>query len=223
MYFNANVVDMVNGKNRQRGYWPGILLLAAVWWLPVTTWASSSGDIAGYAGFPLATQDALPSHTLNPLQLALNDGQAMPQGASGQMPADDWQEPWFTGNKAHKYMGLGSLLLAGLTVLTAPDDDDEGVVAGAPAAESSDDSLHQGLANGALALGLGAVASGLIYHLDDISWDNGITDPDNLHMLLGLLGVAGYAAAVANGGEGGHSTAGIVGGLSMIGAIKLEW
>ncbi len=158
-----------------------------------------------------------PDPARTPLQLALNGAAGEASGAVTGGADADWQEPWFTANKTHKYLGLGSLLLAGLTVLTAPDDEDEGAGGG------SDDSLHQGLANGALALGVGAVATGLAFHFDDIKFANGLGDPDNLHALLGIVGTTGYALAVANGGEGGHAAAGIVGALSMATAIKIEW
>jgi len=159
------------------------------------------------------------SHTApsTSLMLATNDLQMEPAAAPqvGETGVAQWHEPWLTGNKAHEYMGLGSLILAGLTVATAPNSE--------AANGTKNDSTHRALANGALALGLGAVTTGFIYHYDDIHWDNGITDPDNLHMILGLLGTAGYAIAIANGGKGGHSTAGIIGAASMVGAIKLEW
>ncbi len=222
MNFNDNVVVMMRQKFNLLRHLLYALLVSLLL-SPASVWAQSLQGTSG--GFVAAGM--LPARHVNALQLALNDEpemSSMMNAGRAQQGTDSWQEPWLTGNKAHKYMGLGSLLLAGLTVLTSPDDDNEGVVTPATASsESTDDSLHQGLANGALALGVGAVVSGLIYHLDDIRWENGITDPDNLHMLLGLLGVTGYAVAVANGGEGGHAAAGIVGGLSMIGAIKLEW
>ena len=151
-----------------------------------------------------------------PLQLALQGETPAGQGDADEGAGkDDWHEPWLSADKAHKYLGIGSLLLAGLTVLTAPDDEE--------GSGNTNDSLHQGLANGALALGAGAVATGLAFHFDDIKLANGLGDPDNLHALLGIIGTTGYAVAVANGGEGGHAAAGIVGALSMAAAIKIEW
>ena len=165
---------------------------------------------------PQTWASGLSAMSQTPLQLALQGETPMAQDVDGKgARKDDWHEPWLTADKAHKYLGIGSLLLAGLTVLTAPDDE-EGT-------GDSDDSLHQGLANGALALGVGAVATGLAFHFDDIKLANGLGDPDNLHALLGIIGTTGYAVAVANGGEGGHAAAGIVGALSMAAAIKVEW
>jgi len=192
--------------------------------LALSTWscaAMAAHDQAGDADLRLTLAEVASSqgNATAPLWLAAN-GSGMSSAGGGQAgtATDQWQEPWFTANKAHEYMGLGSLILAGLTVVTAPGDGDEGGAGG-----GTNDSTHQALANGALALGVGAVTTGLIYHWDDIHMDNGITDPDNLHALLGLVGTAGYAIAIANGGKGGHSAAGIVGAVSMIGAIKLEW
>lgn len=198
--------------------------------LALTAWsgtALAAHDENGLADLqmtlPAATAEA-PNQSA-PLWLAANGSEmtAAAGGAAGKSNGN-WSEPMFTGNKLHKYLGIGSLLLAGMTALTAPDS--EGSSSGqAPSGKD----LHQALAYGATALGVGAVATGFAYHFDDIHMENGFTDPDNLHMMLGLLGTAGYAAAVADRpksptwSSGSHSTYGIVGAVSMAVAIKLEW
>jgi len=211
-------------KNPFRSYRPlaPVFLALATWSGTATAAHIETGVTDLRLGLPTAASSQQARTT--PLWLAAN-GSGMSDAGSDQGAAkSQWREHWFTANKAHEYMGLGSLILAGLTVVTAPDG--EGSANGqAPSGKD----LHQALAYGATALGVGAVTTGFIYHLDDIHWDNGITDPDNLHMLLGLLGTAGYLAAVADRpkspdySSGSHATYGIIGAVSMIGAIKLEW
>ena len=113
----------------------------------------------------------------------------------------------FTLNKVHKYLGIGSLLLASATVL----------------AEKEAGGLHENLADGAAVLGVAAVATGLTFHYDDLKLSNGLRDPDNLHALLGVLGTLGYFLAIEGAGDGTHATAGILGAVSMLYAIKLTW
>ncbi len=112
-----------------------------------------------------------------------------------------------TLNNTHKYLGIGSLVLATATVFVEKDYG----------------GLHESLAEGAAALGVAAVATGLTFHYEDLKFSNGLRDPDNLHALLGILGTLGYLIAVDEGGDGTHATAGILGAASMFYAIKLTW
>lgn len=127
---------------------------------------------------------------------------------------------FFSANKLHQYLGIGSITLATLALL-APKDDDGG---------------HGAFGAGAAALGAGAVVTGLLVHGDDVGFSKGITDPDNLHALFGTLGAAGFIAAAAEGGEkdeddedgGGdgsstHATLGIAGYASMLIGIRIAW
>jgi len=124
----------------------------------------------------------------------------------------------FTANKIHKYLGIGSMVLATATVFVDKGDDDENEGGG-----ESGGGLHQTLGTGAAALGVAAVATGLTFHYDDLKFSNGLRDPDNLHALLGTLGTLGYLYAVQTAGDGGHAGAGILGAASMFYAIKLTW
>jgi hypothetical protein len=125
--------------------------------------------------------------------------------------ADDW----FTPNKTHEYLGLGSLALAGLAII-APKPDDEG-------GNRSSGGIHHDLAVGATVLGAGAVATGFLFHYKDLDLSKGFKDPDNLHMLLGILAESAFVAAVAMAPEGGHAGAGALGAVAMAMAIKIEW
>lgn len=128
------------------------------------------------------------------------------------------EHDWFTPNKVHKYLGLGSLGLVGLALL-APKPDNEGNNNG----ESSEGGIHHDLAVGATVLGAAAVATGFAYHYDDIDLSKGFKDPDNLHMLLGTLAEIAFIAAVSKAPAGGHAGEGILGAAAMAAAIKIEW
>lgn len=129
-----------------------------------------------------------------------------------------FRTPVFTRNKLHQYLGISSLLLGGLAAITAPDEEEDNFSGG-----EDNEGVHHNVAVSATALGIAAVATGFLFHHEDIGLENGLTDPDNLHMGLGLLGVAGYAGAVASAPEDGHGAAGLFGGLSMLLAIKMTW
>src|SRR5450759_4589101 len=54
--------------------------------------------------------------------LAANEGDVVQGQASVTpiTPAAEFQPPWMSGRKAHQYLGLGTVVFAGLTALTAP-------------------------------------------------------------------------------------------------------
>jgi len=140
------------------------------------------------------------------------------------IPETDFHESKFTGNKIHMHLGLASIIAAGLTGLTAPDGGDGAV---RTTGQSSKNSAHYYLANAAAALGGAAVVSGLILHLDDVEMD--AMDPDTLHMVLTILGTAGYVYAISKapkvvgGSSNGHAVAGIAGAALMATGIYFEW
>jgi len=162
---------------------------------PAGPWAAGSvrrvgnGEARLWAQAP-ATAGTAPASTVR----------GAPASASTTEPA-----PWYGANNLHKTLGLGSILLAGLTLLS-------------PKAENGP---HETFARGAAALGVSAVATGLYAHWDDIDahWSN----PDTKHAVLGTIGALGILAAVAKGGKGDHAAYGGIGAVSMAVAIKLEW
>jgi hypothetical protein len=149
------------------------------------------------------------------LQLAEADTSGSMSGsgsATNEMSGDEYdvsnyKDRWFTANKAHKWLGIGSLALATAAAL----------------APKSEDGAHHELAQASVAVGALAVATGLTFHYEDLSAKNFFSNPDNLHAMLTSLGVLGYAIAVDRGGEGGHAGAGIAGAVFMIAGIKMTW
>jgi len=127
------------------------------------------------------------------------------------------EAPWFTANKVHEYLGLGSLLLAGVAIV-APKEGGEGDASG-----DSNGGAHHNLATGAAILGAGAVLTGAIFHFDDLEFGRGLKDPDNLHALLATIGALGFAMAVSQAPDDSHAAYGIVGAVSMAAAIKITW
>lgn len=119
----------------------------------------------------------------------------------------DFEEPTFSGEKFHQYLGLTTLGLVALTAI----------------APKEEDGLHEIAAQSA-ALAAGAtVGTGLVFHWNDFHLEDGITEPDNLHMILGSVGALLMAAAVSQAPEGGHAGLGILGGSAMAVAVKITW
>lgn len=127
--------------------------------------------------------------------------------ASNDADVGEFHEPLFTPNKMHKYLGLGSITLATLALLSPKEEDGP----------------HSAFATGAAVLGGAAVASGLIVHGDDVGLSYGISDPDNQHAVLGTIGALGFAAAVAQGGEKYHAVYGVAGYVAMAIGIRINW
>ena len=124
---------------------------------------------------------------------------------------------WLTANKVHKYLGIGSIAAAGLTVLAS------GEANGGEGGGKVDGGIHEELANLAAGLGGAAILTGLLFHWDDITLANGFSDPDNLHMLLTTLGTLGYVKAIDVAPGDGHSGYGMFGAASMVLGIKMVW
>lgn len=119
--------------------------------------------------------------------------------------AEPVDAPWYGRNNMHKYLGLGSLAAAALTIV-------------APKKEGG---AHERLGQAAAVLGGAAVGTGVYAHARDV--DFAWSDPDTKHALFGTLGTLGFLLAAARGGEGGHAAAGALGAVSMAVAIKYTW
>jgi len=130
---------------------------------------------ADNSSFLLAENDATESKAKNTIVAAT--------------PAAEFEPKLITGKKVHEYLGLGTLILAGLTTLTAPGDT-------CATCARPVNGTHAELAKSTAVMALATVASGLIVHWDDFNLEDGWEDPDNQHVVLGVTGAALLAYAV---------------------------
>jgi hypothetical protein len=147
--------------------------------------------------------------------LAINDTSKNKPSAtvSTLTQPEKFEPPLFSGSNAHKYLGLGTL---GLVVATAIAPKPSGTQA------EIDSSVHAKLGEATAVLAAATVTTGLIYHWDDFHFEDGFSDPDNLHALLGTVGALAMMYAVSQA-PAPHAGAGIGGGVAMGFAIKLTW
>lgn len=142
-------------------------------------------------------------------------------------PAAEFDPPFFTGARAHQYLGIGTVALAGLAAVTAPGEGCEHNCSNVPQKPRDVNGTHAQLAKASVAMAYATIVTGLISHWDDFSLEDGWTDPDNLHVLLGLAGAGLMAYAVEKSATSATpvSHAGIaeLGALGMLAAIKLTW
>ncbi len=145
------------------------------------------------------------------------------------IPDSAFKKPVITENNIHMYLGLASLAFGGLTAVTAPEGYDPDLL----------NSVHYKAAKLSWQLGAAAIGTGLWAHWDDFHLEDGLLDRDNLHVILGTLGVVGYYLAVKSAVDqyneqtaagvrvgypnSDHSSAGIFGGGAMLTAIVLTW
>lgn len=139
-----------------------------------------------------------------------------------------FQEPWLTLNKTHKYLGVSTILAALATMLTAPGEAcEQNCPPPSQQPPRNRTGTHAKLARATVGLATATIFTGVLAHWDDIHWNNGITDPDNLHALLGITGTVLMAKAV-NKSAGStvpvsHAGQAELGALLMAIGIKLEW
>jgi len=133
----------------------------------------------------------------------------------------EFKQSWLTRNKVHEYLGLGTIVSALATALTAPDGECKANCTNQQAQTSG---THQSLGRATRTLALSTVASGLISHWDDMHLlDDGLRDPDTQHWLLGGAGALILANAVGKAPAQGHSGQAELGAAMMIVAVKLAW
>jgi hypothetical protein len=141
-------------------------------------------------------------------------------------PKQEFEPPLLSGSNTHFALGLATIAAAGLTAMTAPDEGCESNCTG-PQPPRETNGTHAKLAKATVALAAATIVSGLLVHWDDFHMEDGFTDPDNLHVLLGVTGAAMMAYAVnksANSStEVSHAGVAELGALGMVAAIKLTW
>lgn len=165
-----------------------------------------------------------------PYMLALNEGRAAKEKVAMPVtPAAEFEPPLFSGSNAHKYLGLGTVVLVGLTALAAPGEGCEHScppVSQQPPRQTSG-TTHTRLARAAAAMAAATVTTGLLYHWDDFHVEDGFSDPDNQHVMLATAGALLMLYAVNKSAKSAVPTshAGIaeLGGVAMAVAIKITW
>ena len=160
---------------------------------------------------------------------AANDPEVSVKKSGAAAPAvktTTFEPPLITGSKVHQYLGLGAIVFAALTAVTAPDDGCENNCTATNHPRQTN-GTHAHLAKATVAMATAAIATGLIVHWDDIHLTDGFTDPDNLHVMLGISGAAlmAYAVNKSKNSATPVSHAGIaeLGALGMVAAIKITW
>lgn len=165
----------------------------------------------------------------SPYLLAANEGNAMqPQpDLVPATPAAEYSPPWFTGRKAHQYLGLGTLMFAGLTALSSPGEGCEQNCPAVPAPRETSGTTHTRFARTTAVLAVATVITGLIYHWDDFHLEDGFSDPDNQHVMLAGTGALLMLYAINKSAKSSvptsHAGLAELGAASMLVAVKLTW
>jgi len=110
----------------------------------------------------------------------------------------------------HKYLGYGTVLMAGVT-----------------AASNSNEGFHKTAAYVTAAGALSTLLTGYMAHGEQFNLSEGIFSEPNRHIILATLGATLLTSAVvmaANDDESGHSGLAISGGVMMtLGIIDIKW
>ncbi len=161
---------------------------------------------------------------------AASETDVMVKKSSVAAPAvakSEFEPSWLTGGKVHQYLGLGTIVLAGLTAATAPGEGCEHNCTATTTAPRERNGTHAKLAKATVVMAAAAITTGLVSHWDDFHLADGITDPDNLHVLLGVTGAALMAYAVKKSMDStvpvSHAGIAELGALGMVAAIKITW
>jgi hypothetical protein len=162
-----------------------------------------------------------------PYLLAQNEGGVSKEPVEvSAAPTAEFKPPLFSGSKVHQYLGLGTVLAVGLTALSAPDEECENNCS-ATSPRQTTGTTHTTMARTAAVLAVATVATGLLYHWDDFHLEDGLSDPDNQHVMLATAGALLMLFAVNKSANSSvptsHAGAGIAGGVAMAAAIKLTW
>lgn len=163
-----------------------------------------------------------------PFRLAANEADVLVRKQDSTMPPAQetkFEEPMFSGGKIHQYLGLATVGAAAATFATHFHPC-EGPSCGSQPPRKTH-GTHANLGRATALLAVATVASGLLAHWDDFHAEDGITDPDNLHVALGVTGAALMTYAINKSARStvptNHAAMAELGALSMVVAIKLTW
>ncbi|MDY6988252.1 MAG: hypothetical protein SWQ30_09365 [Thermodesulfobacteriota bacterium] len=115
----------------------------------------------------------------------------------------------FSFGRLHKYLGYGTVLLAGIAAVS-----------------SGSRSVHYGAAYAATGTALATCLTGYIEYSDRFNLEDGLLSGDNAHIMLGVLGTIGVATAVtiADSSESSHKHPGGAGGVSiLLSVVSIKW
>jgi hypothetical protein len=193
--------------------------------------ALSGTALAQEAAFELPLASGTYVKDYESFKLAANDGTSASvkrsDSAAPEVGKTDFEPAMFSGSNAHKYLGLGTMVFAGLTALNHPEENECETAPCPPPQPRETDGTHARLARATVALAAATVVTGLVAHWDDFHLEDGITDPDNLHALLGTAGMLTMAYAVSKAADpydsNGHAGKAIAGAALMAVAIKITW
>jgi len=171
---------------------------------------------------------SLPAATASPKSFMLASNDTLPTGVTTAAPKAEFSEPWMSGDKLHQYMGWTTLALVAATAFSAPGEGCEGAAcANQPVQPRQTNGAHAKLAKAAAFMAAATVTSGLIDHWDDFHMEDGFTDPDNLHAMLGTAGALMMMYAVNKSANSSvpvsHAGIAELGGVAMAVAVKLTW
>ena len=131
-------------------------------------------------------------------------------------PNLNFKAPLITGSKVHEYLGIATLVSTLATAMTAPDCKSN--------CQSQTHGLHQNLGRTSGVLALATVTTGLIFHWKDMHLiEDGLSDPDTQHWLLGGAGALIMADAISRAPNKAHSREAEAGAAMMLVAIKVNW
>lgn len=174
----------------------------------------TSEYVKDHASFKLAANE--------PEMLVKKQGSAAP---TAKQTGAEFEPALFTGSNVHKYLGIATVAAAAATFVTHRHPC-EGVNCG-PQPPRNTHNTHANFGKATAVLAAATVASGLLAHWDDFNLEDGLSDPDNQHVLLGVSGAALMAYAINKSARStvptSHAGMAELGALGMIVAIKLTW
>ena len=155
-----------------------------------------------------------------PLMLAENASVVRANAVPAVAAQPEFDPPLLTGSNMHLVLGLATLVGAAATAISPPSDDNT-------TGPRNRNGFHgtAGKVTGVLAAA--TVASGFVVHWNDFHLEDGWTDPDNLHVILGATGASmlGYAVLKSAGSstKTSHAALAELGALGMLIGVKLTW
>jgi hypothetical protein len=190
----------------------------------------SAAVCAQEAAFELPSTTSAYVKDYESFKLAANESDEMvkkPNKTIPEIQKSEFEPSWLTGSKVHQYLGLGTIVAAGLTAMAAPDSGCDHKNCTASSTPRQTNGTHAKLAKATIAMAAATIASGLVVHWNDIHLADGFVDPDNLHVMLGVSGAALMAYAVNKSKNSvvpvSHAGIAEMGALGMLVAIKLTW